>query len=132
MDMKVVRSFLTLVEEKSVARAGRRLGIPETRLRHHVIALEEAVGKRLLQRWSPPNEVETGRTELTEEGRAFLPKAVEAVRAYDRLFDDAPSGADPRERDQAVASGLLELAIEVLKHDDLSAEDRKRLGSLLS
>ena len=129
--IRVLRSFLALVEERSTTRAGRRLGMPQSRVREHVIALEKAVGKRLLERRFPPGQAETGRTKLTEDGRAFLPKAIEVMQAYDRMFDDQPVGIDPRERNRAVALGLTELVLAALKHD-LSDDDQERIDGLLS
>ena len=131
VNIKFLRSFVVLVEERNSAKAGRRLGIPQSRVRDHIAALEEAVGKRLLERRFPTEQAETGRTQLTEDGRAFLPKAIEVMRAYNRMFDDIPVGVDQREHNRAIALGLMEMALAALKHD-LSDEDQKRIGNLLS
>lgn len=131
VNIKFLRSFLVLVEERSSARAGHRLGIPQSRVRDHIAALEKVVGKRLLERRSPADRPETGRTHLTEDGRAFLPKAIEVMRAYNRMFDDMPVGVDQREHNRTIALGLMEMALAALKHD-LSDEDRERIDSLLS
>lgn len=130
VNVKILRSFLALVEERSTIIAGRRLGIPQSRVRDHVSALERAVGKPLLKRRFPPNREETGRTQLTEEGHVFLPRAVEALRAYDRMFDEWSVQADPREHNRVVALALLEKVLSALKHD-LSDEERERIDRLL-
>ena len=127
--IKSLRSFVAVVEERSTAKAARRLGIPQSRIRDQVTALEKAIGHRLLERRFPINRAETGRTQLTAEGRAFLPKAVEVVRAYDRMFD-APTGLDLRERNRAMAGRLMEMALAALNHD-LSDGDQERIDALL-
>ena len=130
VNVKFLRTFLVLVEERSTARAARRLGTTRPSVLNHVAALEKVLGRRLLERRFPSERAETGRTQLTEAGRALLPKAAEAVRAHDRLFADAPAGQDAREVDRAVAAGLVELARDALRHD-LSDDDRKRIHDIL-
>lgn len=131
VNIKFLRSFLALVEERNSAKAGRRLGIPQSRVRDHIAALEKVVGKRLLERRFPADPTETGRTQLTEDGRAFLPKAIDVMRAYNRMFDNIPAGVDQREHNRVIALGLMEMALAALKHD-LSDEDRERIGNLLT
>ena len=130
VNVKFLRTFLVLVEERSTAKAARRLGTTRPSVLNHVAALEKVLGERLLERRFPPERSETGRTQLTEAGRWLLPKAAEAVRAHDRLFADATMGQDAREVDRAVAAGLIELARDALRHD-LSDEDRKRIHEIL-
>lgn len=130
VNMKFLRAFLALVEERSSAKAARRLDMPQSRLLSQVAALEKAIGRRLLERRFPPGRTEQGRTQLTEEGSAFLPAAVAAMRAYNRLFEDEPDGADPRERNRIIAHALLEMALAALRHD-LSDEDAERIDRLL-
>ena len=88
------------------------------------------MGKPLLKRRFPPNREETGRTQLTEDGHMFLPRAVEALRAYDRMFDKWSAQADPREHNRVVALVLLEKVFSALKHD-LSDEELERIEQLL-
>lgn len=125
VNIKFLRSFVAVAEEGGAAGAARRLGVPQHRVRDHIAALERAVGLRLLERRSGG-----GRAHLTGDGRAFLPKAVEALRAYDRMFDRAPVGMDRRERARLAALGLLELALASLRHD-LAEEDEERIDRLL-
>ena len=102
------------------------MGIAQANVLVHVATIEKIIGERLLERRFPPNPAEMGRTQLTEAGRAFLPKAVEAVRVHDKMFADAPVGQDSRQVDRSIAEGLLELARDALRHD-LSDDDRKRI-----
>lgn len=130
VNVKFLRSFVALVDEGGSAKAAARLGVPRHRVRDHVAALEKAVGRRLLERQFAPGRGSTDRAHLTEDGRAFLPKAVEVLRAYDRMFDVAPIGMELRERSRATALGLLELALAALRHD-LPDDDEERIDRLL-
>ena len=124
--MKFLRTFLVLVEERSTAKAGRRLGMHKSNVLAQVARIEDVIGAQLFHRQFPPSKEEHGRTQLTEAGRAFLPKAVAAIQAYDRLFDDTPVESDPREINRAIATTLIEKALAALRHD-LSDADLKRL-----
>ncbi|MYE02185.1 MAG: LysR family transcriptional regulator, partial [Alphaproteobacteria bacterium] len=130
-NMKFLRTFLTLVEERSTAKTAKRLGTAQTNVMNHVVKIEMIVGARLLERNFPPNREEQGRTQLTEAGRQFLPKAIAAMRAHDRLFDDEPVGNDPREASRAIALRFLETALSALRHD-LTDDELNRLYSTLS
>ena len=126
VNIKFLRTFLALVEERNTTRAAQRLGMHKTNVLTQVSRLEEAVGHQLLERRFPPaGKEESGRTQLTAAGRQFLPKAIEAVRAHDRLFDDAPIENDPREANRVVASRLIEVALAALRHD-LTEEQREK------
>ncbi len=131
VNMKMLRTFLVLVEERSTAKAGARLGMSKSNVLVHITSLEKILDTQLLERRFPPNRDETGRTQLTEAGRAFLPKALDALRAHDRMFDDTPLGNDPREANRAIASALVELALTALRHD-LSEDDRELAYGLLN
>ena len=126
LNMKYLRTFLMQVEEKSTTKTARRLGISNASVLGHVSKLEEVVGQRLLERRFPPNKAEMGRTQLTEAGRAFLPKAIEAMDAHDRMLGNAASNQDPREANRIITLRFLELALAALRHD-LSDDDRERL-----
>ena len=123
VNMKYLRTFLTMVERKSSAKTARCLGISQDSVRLQIGRLERAVGKRLLQRRLPPNREEMGRTQLTEEGRAFLPKAIMALQAHDGMFDDKSVGHDPRTEVSTLVTGLLEKVLATLRHD-LSDEEQ--------
>ena len=126
MNMKFLRTFLTLVEERSTAKVSVRMGTVQGNVMHHITRVERAVGAQLLERRLPPNRKEQGRKQLTEAGRQFLPKALAAMSAHDRLFDDVPIGNDPREASRIIAVQFLETALAALRHD-LSEEERQRL-----
>ena len=130
VNMKYLRTFLVMVEKKSSAKTARSLGISQDTVRLQIGRLEKVVGKRLLQRRLPPNREEMGRTQLTEEGRAFLPKAITALQAHDRIFDDKSVGHDPRTEVSTLATGLLEKALAALRHD-LSDEEEDRIYKTL-
>lgn len=121
-NMKFLRTFLTLVEERSTAKAAQRLGTAQANVMNHVVRIETIVGERLLERNFPPNREEQGRTRLTEAGRQFLPKAIAAMRAHDRLFEDVSIGDDPREASRLVALRFIETALSALRHDLTDAQ----------
>ena len=130
VNVKFLRTFLTLIEERNYAKTAARLGVPQSRVRDHISALERATDKRLLERGFPTNPASGGRTQLTEEGRLLWPKAIKTVRAHDSLFDDRPEGLDPYDQDRIMALALLEKALATLNHD-LTTEDRDRIDALL-
>ena len=129
INTKFLRAFLAVVDERNTTRAAQRLGVLPTTLTKQIRALEAAVGYTLLERSLPPNKLTQGRTQLTEAGLSFLPRAIEAMRAIDALFD-APAAPDQREADRAMAAGLLELALTALRQD-LSEDSRDWIAALL-
>ena len=130
LNMQYLRTFLVMVEEKSSARTASSRDISQENVRHQIGRLEEAVGKRLLERRFPPRQGEAGRTQLTEDGRAFLPKALEAMRAHDRMFDDKFPDLDPRMLASMLAILALETAEAALK-GELSKEEMDRIRNSL-
>ena len=122
VNMQYLRTFLVMVEEKGSAKTARRRDISQVSVLVHIGKLEETVGKCLLERAIPPKRGEAGRTQLTEDGRAFLPKAIEAMRAHDRMVDDKFVDLDPRMKASMLATLLLETAEFALK-GELSEED---------
>ena len=78
MNMRFLRSFLAVAEERSSARAAQRLGLPRQSVTQHVAAVEKAVGLKLLEAGYPREPRQVGRTQLTEQGRLFYPKALRA------------------------------------------------------
>ena len=130
VNMQYVRTFLVMVDQKNSAKTARSLDISQESVRHQIGQLEETVGKHLLERAVPPKAGEAGRTQLTEAGRAFLPKAIEAMRAHDRMFDDKSLDLDPRMMASTLATLLLEIAEAALKRE-LSEEDTDRIRKTL-
>jgi DNA-binding transcriptional LysR family regulator len=91
MEMRHLRYFVTLAEEKNFRRAAERLGMAQPPLSRQIRALETEVGCRLVSRTSRG-------VQLTPAGRAFLEQArvalASAQRAVDRARGEAPEGAD--------------------------------------
>ena len=130
LDIRHVRAFLAVVDERSMAKAAQRLGMTHSGLARRVQKLEEVLGADLLERSPIPDKATTGRTRLTETGLALVPKAVELLRAQSALFD-ASAGPDPREMDRVLATGLAELMVKTLRHD-LSDADRMRIYNAIA
>ena len=130
MSMRFLRSFLAVVEERSSARAAHRLGLPRQSVTQHVAAVEKAVGRKLLEAGYPREPRQVGRTQLTEEGCLFYPKALAAMRAHDELFDDRTLEQDPRDLRLAVLHGLLELALDAARNN-LADADRELVNDIL-
>ncbi|MGW1836132.1 LysR family transcriptional regulator [Streptomyces sp. NPDC002067] len=77
-----LRAFLVLAEELHFGRTAARLFITQPALSQQIRTLERDLGVRLLDR-------STRRVELTRSGRELLPAVREAVRAADRLREEA-------------------------------------------
>jgi DNA-binding transcriptional LysR family regulator len=78
IDLRHLRSFVAVAEERHFGRAATRLGIAQPAVSRHVRALETALGAELLVRTSR-------RTELTDAGRAALAHAGALLGDADRL-----------------------------------------------
>lgn len=130
LDIRHVRAFLAVVDERSMGKAAQRLGITHSGIARRVQKLEEVLGAELLERSPIPDRATTGRTQLTEAGLALVPRAVELLRVQSAMFD-AAAGPDPREMDRILATGLAELMVKTLWHD-LSDADRIRIYNALA
>ncbi|WP_375460186.1 LysR family transcriptional regulator [uncultured Enterovirga sp.] len=82
MSIRDLRTFLAISEGGSFAAAARTVRRTQSAVTVQMHALEEEVGATLFDRSRRPPL-------LNEAGRALVPRAREAVEAYDRLFDRA-------------------------------------------
>ena len=91
MEMRHLRYFVTLAEEKNFRRAAERLNMAQPPLSRQIRALETEIGCRLVTRTSRG-------VQLTPAGRAFLEQARVTLAAAQRAVDSArvasPDGAD--------------------------------------
>jgi DNA-binding transcriptional LysR family regulator len=81
MEIRHLRSFVVLAEERHFGRAAARLHIAQPALSQQLRRLEQALGVTLLER-------STRRVELTEAGRFLLRRARELVSDVDRTAAD--------------------------------------------
>ncbi len=79
MPIRELRTFLAVAEGGSFAAAARKVGRTQSAVTVQMQALEEEFGAVLFDRSRRPPG-------LSAAGRAFLPHAVDAVAAYDRLY----------------------------------------------
>lgn len=97
MDLRHLRSFIAVAEERSFRRAAERLHLSQPPLSRQIRALEEDLGVRLLERGRAQ------RVALTEAGQSYLGDA--------RRLLDAVAAARERAREAARGTrGLLRLA----------------------
>lgn len=86
MNLRTLRYFVTLAREQHFARAAEICGITQPSLSVALSALEEELGKRLVER-------DRRFVGLTEHGRALLPWAQQIVAAQEGMFQSL-SGLD--------------------------------------
>ena len=96
MNLRQLRYFVTVAEERHFGRAARRLHVSQPPLSQQVKALEEELGCILLERT-------TRRVELTPAGEAFLDRARS-------ILDDVRSAAEHAQQVQAGVAGRLRLS----------------------
>src|ERR1700679_2000457 len=78
MSIRDIRTFLAIAESGSFAAASRAVRRTQSAVTVQMRALEAEFGVVLFDRTRRPPALSPG-------GRAFLPRAIEAVEAYDRL-----------------------------------------------
>jgi DNA-binding transcriptional LysR family regulator len=87
MELRHLRCFVAIVEERTFSRAAKRLNISQPPLTRQIKNLEAELGVQLFDRL--PRNVQ-----LTAAGRAFLPKARSALYESNCAIADARRSAD--------------------------------------
>ena len=85
-----LRTFLTVLEEGSVNRASRRLGVPQPTLSRQIQALEAEVGGTLLERGS-------WGVRATDLGFKVREKMLPVIKAHDQAWAEVQASARGRE-----------------------------------
>lgn len=100
MEMRHLRSFLAVVEERNVTRAAARLFIAQPALSRQLRHLERAVGARLFERHSRG-------VQLTPAGTALVPRARQAVSAFDAITPSTPPSTPERVHGTVLTVGYV-------------------------
>jgi DNA-binding transcriptional LysR family regulator len=86
MDVRHLRSFVAVAEERHFARAAARLNMAQSPLSQQIRRMEAELGTVLFERT-------TRRVDLTPAGRALLPRAREVIEGMARALDDTRRAA---------------------------------------
>lgn len=88
MDLRRLRYFVVLAEERHFTRAAERLHITQSTLSHQIREMEEEIGRTLFERTSR-------RVAITEAGETLLASATRALREVDEGMRMIATAADP-------------------------------------
>ncbi|MCI0571120.1 MAG: LysR family transcriptional regulator [Myxococcaceae bacterium] len=127
MQLKHLRSFVAVAESGHFRRAASSLGVTQPAISHHIAALEEEVGTRLLQR-------DRRNVELTAAGAVLLEGAKAAMERLDEAEAAARALGEARARTLVVGQldyvshVFLPPAVRALKapHPDVTVETLDR------
>jgi len=112
MDVKTLKTFLAIVDNRGFAAAGQVVGLSTSGVSLQIKALEEEFGILLFDRSTRPPQ-------LTKEGTTFVGRAREAVLSWERLTqnmaDDILSGVLQLGAIPTVVSGILPLALKKMQ-----------------
>jgi len=112
MDVKTLKTFLAIVDNRGFAAAGQVIGLSTSGVSLQIKALEEEFGILLFDRSTRPPQ-------LTKEGTTFVARAREAVLSWERLTqnmaDDILSGVLQLGAIPTVVSGVLPLALKKMQ-----------------
>lgn len=84
MELRHLRYFLTICEERNISRAAKKLFMSQPPLSQQLKALEEELGVELFKRT-------TRSLEITEAGKVFQKKAVEILQLSDNMLKEVKS-----------------------------------------
>ena len=95
-DLNDLYYFVQVVDHGSYAAAGRALGVPRSKLSRHIIALEERLGVRLIQR-------STRQLKITEIGHSYYQHCV-------AMLIEAEAAQEVIDRSRSRPQGLLRVS----------------------
>ncbi len=116
MELRRLRYFVVLAEERNFTRAAARLNITQSTLSHQIREMEEEVGRPLFERTSR-------RVVITEAGETLLASATRALREVDEGLRMIAAAADP-------LIGTLRIAATHTFNVELIPECVAQLGEL--
>lgn len=99
MDIRVMRYFLAVVEEKNITRAAERLHIAQPSLSKQLMELEKELGKQLLIRGKK-------QITLTEEGVLLRKRAEEIIELLKKTEQELRSDSQELSGDLYLGGGL--------------------------
>ena len=128
LDWNLVRSFVAVVDQGSLARAARHLKLAHPTVARHVQQLEQALGVKLFERTATGLAVNEAGDRLAELGRRMLDDAL----AFEAVADALRKSPDGKVR-ITVAEVLADLVPELLRPlQDFSGEIERQFEILVS